>query len=216
MRNFIIILLAAIVMMNCGGGGGGGTKTPTIEEQVAENLVDGWIHFENARYDSAEYYFDLALNLMNGHEESQAGKAWTLLMQDESDLAAIETYLEKAQSDTSLLNDVLAALGIVNNLQKDYSTSINHIQQLLDRSSAYVFSHKTDIDYNDMMVLQAHSYFYNKQFDRAYEVILEMTTTYVFDPDDGSTWTVDGKKYPSYEGAISAVLAKLSDQYKSF
>src|SRR6056297_3098106 len=126
MKKFIVILLATVIVMNCGGGGGGGSNPPTIEEQIVVNLTDGWIHFENARYDSAEYYFDLALNLKNDHEESQAGKGWSLLMQDEADFAAIETYLEKAQSDTSLLNDVLAALGIVNNLQQEYGASITH------------------------------------------------------------------------------------------
>ena len=137
-------------------------------------------------------------------------------MLDDADLSSIETLLNNAKTDSLILNDVLAALGIVQNLQKKYSASVSNIDQLLNRIETYVFQHKTDIDYRDMLIIKAHSYFYNKNFDYCYEALLEINQDYIFDPDDSSTWEIDGKKYSAYEGAISALLAKLSNQYKSF
>jgi hypothetical protein len=215
MKKLLLILLATILVMNCNKGGGG-TKPPSIEEQIAEHLTTAWMKFEQADYDSAEYYFDEALTLQSTLPAGKAGKGWSKLMREDADLTAIETLFEGARSDSSLLNDVYAGLGIVNNLQKKYSSSSAYIEQLLTRASTYVFEHKTDITYEDMLVIQAHSYFYNKQFDQAYESLLELTTDYLFDSTDPDTWIVDSKPYSSYEGAISALLAILSNQYKSF
>ncbi|MBN2279177.1 MAG: hypothetical protein JXQ65_01210 [Candidatus Marinimicrobia bacterium] len=209
------LILISVFLMGCGNGGGG-TKPPSIDEQIATHMAHGWEKFEIADYDSAEYYFDQVLSLRADVPEGQLGKGWSKMLVEDSDYQNIETLFASAVSDTSVQKDALAGLGIVNNLQKKYSSSANYINQLLEIASSYVFSHKSDINYQDLLVIQSHSYFYNKQFDQAYESILQLTTQYIFDPFDDDTWIVDGKVYPSYEGAISAVLAKLSDLYKSF
>ena len=203
MRKILLLFIASLLVLNCNGGGGG-TKPPTIDEQIIAHLSTAWEKFENADFDSAEYYFDQALSLRTGEPGGQLGKGWAKLMNEDSDYLNVETLFESAMTDSSLKNDLLAGLGIV------------YIDQLLESSSSYVFSHNTDINYQDMLIIQAHSYFYNKQFNKSYESILELTTDYIFDPSESSTWVVDGDTYPSYEGAISALLAKLSDLYKSF
>ena len=215
---YFILTLSLFISLNCimcSGGGGGGTGL-SKEKQILEHIANGWIEFEKSNYDSAEHFFDEALQLDNELAEGAAGKAWSRLMMDKSSLDAIENLLLKAKSNPKILNDVMAGLAIVNNLQKKYSSSVDYVSQLLDASSSYVFSHKADIDYHDLLIIKAHSYFYSKNFDKAYETILEITTNYLFDPQNPETWEVNGDKYPSYEGAISAALAKLSEQYKSF
>ena len=215
--NFFLMIFALFISMNCDMcDSGGGTKPPSIDQQIAQLLTDGWLKFTKAEYDSAEYYFNEALKLNSDIKEAFAGKAWSKLMLDKADFESIEELFKEAQSDTSIVKDVKAGLAIVSNLQKKYSASINYIDELLASSASYVFQHKTDIDYHDLLVIEAHSYFYSKNFDKAYETILKLTTNYIFDPEDSSTWVVEGDKYPSYEGAISALLAKLSSQYKSF
>jgi tetratricopeptide (TPR) repeat protein len=212
---FLFITVLMVNFMKCGGGGGG-SKPPSTEKQIQAFLADGWLEFEAGKYDSAEYYFNEALALDNEYGESNAGKAWSLLMKDESQALTVENLFSKATADTSLLNDVETGLAIVTNLQQKYNTSINYVNKVLARESAYVFQHKTDINYQDLLVIQAHSYFYNKQFDKSYETLLQITSDFVFDPEDATTWVVKGDTYPSYEGAISAVLAIVANQYKSF
>jgi len=215
MKNLLILSIAFLFIISCGKGGGG-TNPPTIEEQILENLNIAWTFFEQAQYDSSEYYFDRVLALRTNEPRGQIGKGWSKLLVEDSDFSNIETLFESAMADENLKNDLMAGLAIVNNVQKKYGDAADYVDQLLTAVSTYVFSHKTDINYQDLLVIQAHSYFYNKQFDNAYESILELTTDYIFDPADKLSWVVDGDTYPSYEGAISAVLAKVSDQYKSF
>lgn len=216
MRYLNILLIAALLFTaNCGGGGSS-KKKDTTQEKIEAFLLDAWIFFEQTEYDSAEYYFDQALALDNEFAESNLGKAWSKLMAGDSDFDEIESALTTALADTAIKTDGLAGLAVITNLEKKYSTSADYVDQLLALASAYVFQYKTDINYQDMLVIQAHSYFYNKQFDEAYESILKLTNEYAFDPDDSSTWVVDGDTYPSYEGAISAALSKVADLYKSF
>lgn len=214
MRKILIFAITLLHLINCGNGNG--SNPPTVEEQAEEHIKSAWSFFENAEYDSAEYYFDWAISLVSNYPEGQAGKAWSKLLNEDTDFSTIENLLENALTEESLINDLYAALGIVNNLQKDYTSSVNYIDDLFDLAASYVFSHNTDINYQDLLVIQAHSYFYNKDFDKAYESILELTTEFSFDPFDSTTWIVDGDLYPSYEGAISAALAKVSKDYKSF
>ena len=215
MRNLLILSIVFLLIISCGKNGGG-TNPPTIEEQIIKNLQIAWTFFENAQYDSSEFYFDRVLALRTGEPRGQIGKGWSKLLDENTDFNNIEILFESAMTNEDLKNDLMAGLAIVNNLQKKYSGAVDYVDQLLTAVSTYVFSHKTEINYQDLLIIQAHSYFYNKQFDNAYVTILELTTDYIFDPADSTTWVVDGDVYPSYEGAISAVLAKLSDQYKSF
>ncbi len=172
--------------------------------------------FEESEYDSAESYFDEALSLKSDLTEANAGKGWSKLMKDESSFTEIANLLELAKLDTSIQIDVFAGLAIVNDLLKQYSFAIDYVNQILSKSPSYVFQHNPTINYQDLLVIQSHSYLFNKQFDKAYETISLLTTEFIFDPDDSSTWIVEGDRYPSYEGAISAALAIAAERYKSF
>jgi len=209
----IFLLILLLNFIQCPGGGGSSPKT--IEDKIAKYLSSGWENFSDGKYDESLSDFQEILKFESDHREGNMGCGWVGLVQDNESMSILNDYLIKGLSDTSIANDCRCGLAAINLIDEKYADAVGYINDVLTDEPSYTFQYKTDIDYRDLLVIKAQSLFFLKQYNNAYEAVLELTTTYIFDPDDYSTWIVDGVSYPAYEGAIAAAISKLAVEYKS-
>ncbi|MFH1312453.1 MAG: hypothetical protein ABIJ00_04425 [Candidatus Eisenbacteria bacterium] len=162
----IVCMCSLAVLFGCGGdGGGGGNGGPTAASLTAE----GWTLFEQSRYSEALDKFEEATALDNTYSDAHNGQGWTFAKMDSLDSALAQFALAITHGMTTA--DPYAGRTPV---YRDDDTDPDHFDNAiasgltaLSKTRRYAFSHDTDFDWKDLMVILAHCYCGNGEFETA-------------------------------------------------
>lgn len=202
----IVITLAAVSCDKCDNGTGPGDS---------QNIKEGWTHFSDGDYSLAVLVFEEALASQPSSVEAKVGKGWALLMKDTSATDEIVTLLENGKNNSDWEIDSRCALSALRLVRKEYDQAIQNADTLLAKKSSYVFEYKTDIDWKDVSIIKAQAHFLNQEYISAWNAVAGISDI-TLDPNNSSSWKINGKQYLSFAAALSSEIANLSDQYKSF
>ena len=207
---------------------------PTIQEQVDAFNKIGWELFTESEFAAALEEFKEGLNLVRDNISGNVGRGWSLLMLDDEDQDTIVAVLEVGAAGPSADPASGGAYGwqeyswcglaVVKLNQLLYSAADSLAELVLAADSGYVFTYREQINWCDLLVIQAQARFFTIDYDGAWQAIqllLADTPSLVvgvpngnLDRADSSTWRVDGTDFALYEGALARVIFTLVKKYR--
>lgn len=173
-----VLLSSLLLLYGCGDDDGGPTQ-PT----AAELTDQGWAKFQAGDFDGASADFGAATDLDPEYEEAYLGLGWAELRQSHAGLAedAFETYLLKASGS----DDADAGLALAYHAQDKFQDAIDKAGQLLSSNPSWSFSHDASIDYLDLALVLAHSYYETAEYQESLDVVKQYFDPN-FNPDVGT------------------------------
>ncbi len=203
---------------------------PTIQEQVDAFNETGWELFMESDFAAALEEFQEGLALDPVNSSGNVGRGWSLLMLDEEDQDMIIAALEAGAAGPSAdgwKNHSWCGLAVVKLNQLLYSAADSLAALVLTADSGYLFTYREQIDWRDLLVIQAQARFITADYDRAWraiEPLLAETDSPVklpngdLDPADPGTWVVEdtnnGTTFALYELALAEVISILTEEYR--
>jgi hypothetical protein len=179
-------------------------------------LRHGWLEFGHQEYSAALELFTKACEKDSFQIEASVGLGWTLLMMDQGNLDTCEQLFQKGIQSAMWKSDARCGLVVVRFLQEQYSEIENLVDLILVDNADYFFQYNPSIDWRDLMLIKAQSYFYTDEYEKSWDAITEITDVFHLDPNDHHTWKVDNQTYFSFEAALAKVIEILSELYKDY
>jgi hypothetical protein len=162
---FLALLPAAL---GCGKGIEGPPAAP--------GLADAWLLFEQGRYVEARNAFS---NLVAEHgAAAQEGLGWCELRMNNLSSADVAFGESRERQDAD------AGWAFVKWALEEYSAAIAKADAVLTFSPRYSFSHDTSVNYRDLILHQAFSYFHLADFTNCIEKIKLLDDSFDANPSD--------------------------------
>lgn len=174
---WIVVSLCPLLLL-CGCGEDNGTKV------TAEKLIEqGWAKFEAGNFNGACADFNAALGLDAEAHDAYFGLGWAELRQNHAGLAedAFIDYLFKVFYS----NDAEAGLALAYHAQDKFEDAIDMAENVLSSDSSWSFSlHDPSIDYLDLALILAQSYYETADFGQSLTVVQQyFDPNFVVDPN---------------------------------
>ena len=198
---------------------------PTKQEQVDDFNEAGWELFTKSEFSAALDEFKEGLNLDPVNISGNVGRGWSLLMLEDEDQDTIVAVLEAVAAGPSVdgwQEHSWCGLAVVKLNQLYYSAADSLAGLVLAANSGYLFTYREQIDWRDLLVIQAQARFITTDYAGAWqaiELLLAETTSPVDLSNvnlvraDPSTWIVDGTNFALYEAALAEVIQILAEKY---
>ncbi len=200
---------------------------PTIQEQVDAFNEAGWQLFTESKFTAALEEFMEGLNLDPVNSSGNVGRGWSLLVPDDQDQDTIVAALDVGAAGPSAdgwQEHSWCGLAVVKLNQLLYSEADSLADLVLAADSGYVFTYREQINWCDLLVIQAQARFFAIDYDGAWQAVgplLADTPSLVvgvpngnLDRADPNTWIVDGIDFALYEGALASVIFTLVKKYR--
>ncbi len=178
-RCFLLIgvfLFSLILFYGCGED----KVTPPNAEKLIEQ---GWAKFEAGNFNGACADFNAALGLDAEAHDAYFGLGWAELRQNHAGLAedAFIDYLFKVFYS----NDAEAGLALAYHAQDKFEDAIDMAENVLSSDSSWSFSlHDPSIDYLDLALILAQSYYETADFGQSLTVVQQyFDANFVVDPN---------------------------------
>ena len=185
------------------------------EPPVVTFVEYGWDDISSGSFEGAMENFNDALEIDPGNVPASIGKAWCMLFIDSGQsLEEMEILFQMGISDTTWSADAQCGLSIVNFAQGNYTTAIAYVDSLLSIDPFYVLEYFDDIDYNDLLIVKAQSQFMEQDYSGANMTLSQISPSLYLD-DSQESWEVNGVIYLTFESALSALIALVTQQYDS-
>ncbi|MGB2990451.1 MAG: tetratricopeptide repeat protein [Candidatus Zixiibacteriota bacterium] len=167
-RCFVMIVALCSLLLLAYGCGEDKVTPPTAEELIKQ----GWAKFgagDNAGA-SGDFNAALGLNLQANDYEAYFGLGWVELTMSHAGLAeeAFETYLDRASSDPI---DAKAGLALAYHAQDKFDDAIDAAEEVLSANPTWSFSRAPEVDYLDVALVLAHSYYQTADFTESLQVV---------------------------------------------
>jgi tetratricopeptide (TPR) repeat protein len=221
MRIKVILLLLAAAALSLGVSCKG--KGPTKRERIDAFNEAGWVSMEEGNFAEALEEFADAVALDSDNPEGNVGLGWSLILMNSANLPRISTALEIGTVDTEWQQDAWSGLAATRLNQLRYTEADSLAGLVLSADSAYVLVYYSDVDWRDLLVIQAQARYYNVDYAQAWQaaipLLAETTTLFVgvpngnLDPYDSATWVVNGTNFALYEAALADVIFRLVQIY---
>ena len=205
-------------------------RGPTIPEQVDAFNETGWQLFTESNFTAALAEFKEGLNLDPVNTSGNVGRGWSLLMLDNQDQDTIIAILEVGAAGPSAdgwQEHSWCGLAVVKLNQLLYSEADSLAGLVLAADSGYVFTYREQINWHDLLVIQAQARFITANYYtgagawQAVQLLLADTPSLVvgnpngnLDPTDPGTWIVNGTTFALYEAALAEVINLLAEKYR--
>jgi tetratricopeptide (TPR) repeat protein len=184
-RYFLLIaVLCSLLLLAYGCGDDDGGNGPN----AAQLIEQGWVKFAAGDNAGASGDFNAALGLDPEAYEAYFGLGWAELRLSHAGIAedAFVTYLaEKAGS-----NDAKAGLALAYHAQDKFDDVIDAAEEVLAADPTWSFSTAPEIDYKDVALVLAHSYYETADFSGSLQTI----KTYLDSTFDVDPSTPEGRK----------------------
>jgi len=148
---------------------------------TAEELIDqGWTKFKAGDFSGASADFNAALGLDAEAKEAYLGLGWAELRQSHAGLAedAFLTYLSLVAGS----NDARAGLALASHAQDKFQDAIDNASSVLSSDPSWSFSRDNTINYLDLALILAHSYYEIAEFSQSLSVVQQYFDS-SFNPD---------------------------------
>jgi tetratricopeptide (TPR) repeat protein len=149
----------------------------------ADELVQvGWDRFEAADYFSAANNFQQATALNGTHSDAWNGAGWANgRIQGKLD-EAIDCFARAYYSIDTTRYDALGGLAFATYQAGDWQNAIDKADSLLQRRPGWRFLHESTLDFNDVWLLIARSYYNLGDFSNSLSIIrLHLNLTFEAD-----------------------------------
>jgi tetratricopeptide (TPR) repeat protein len=216
----ILLLLAAAALsmgVSCKG------KGPTKRERIEAFNEAGWVSMEEGNFAEALQEFADVVALDSDNIEGNIGLGWSLILMNSTNLPRISTALGKGTADTEWQPEAWAGLAVASLNQQRYAEADSLAGLVLNTDSAYVLIYYSDVDWRDLLVIQAQARYYNVDYAQAWQAVLPLLAESVtltvgvpdgnLDPYDSATWVVNGTNFALYEAALADVIFRLVQVY---
>lgn len=159
----IAVLIPSLVLIY---GCGEDKVTPPTVEQLIEQ---GWTKFEAGNNPGASADFKAAIGMSADTNEAYLGLGWAELRQSHAGMAekAFLTYLSK-DSDS---NDARAGLALAYHAQDKFEDAIDMAEAVLDAGQDWNLSRVPEINYLDLALVLAESYYATGDFSQSLLVV---------------------------------------------
>jgi tetratricopeptide (TPR) repeat protein len=166
-RCFLLIAILFSSLLLLYGCGEDEVVKPTAEKLIQQ----GWAKLEAGNNADASADFNAALGLDAEAYEAYLGLGWAELRQNHAGLAenAFVTYLAKV-SDS---DDTKAGLALAYHAQNKFEDAIHMAEDVLSSDPPWIFSRDSRIDYLDLALVLAHSYYATDDFSQSLAVLKE-------------------------------------------
>jgi tetratricopeptide (TPR) repeat protein len=222
MRIKVILLLLAAAALSLGVSCKG--KGPTKQERIDAFNEAGWVSMEEGNFAEALQEFAAAVGLDSDNAEGNVGLGWSLILSNSSNLPRMSTALEFGTADTEWQQDAWSGLAVARLNQQRYAEADSLAGLVLSADSAYVLVYYSDVDWRDLLVIQAQARYYNVDYAQVWQAVLPLladTTSLTvgvpdgnLDPYDSATWVVNGTNFALYEVALADVIFRLVQIYR--
>ncbi|UCH61718.1 MAG: hypothetical protein JSU77_07830 [Fidelibacterota bacterium] len=201
-------------------------RGPTKQEQVDAFNEAGWELFTEDEFSDALVEFKDGLELDPVNISGNVGRGWSLLMLDDEDQDTIVAALEVGAASPSAegwQEHSWCGLAVVKLNQLEYSDADSLTRLVLAADSGYVFTYHDQIDWLDMLVIQAQALFITTDHAGAWQAIKRLLAepdspvslpNGDLNPADPSTWNVNGTTFALYEMALAEVIEILANKYR--
>ncbi len=197
---------------------------PTIQEQVDAFNETGWELFMESEFTAALNEFKEGLGLDPENISGNVGQGWSLLLLNSNDTITVVNSFKKGDASADWQNHSWSGLAVVRLNQEEYSAADSLAGLVLAADSGYIFTYREQIDWRDLLVIQAQARFITTDYDGAWQAIeplLADTPTLEvgfpngnLDPAVSSTWIVNGTTFALYEVALAEVIHILAEKYR--
>jgi len=169
----LLVVSALTGLQGCGGGTGLGGTYGSSETLTFE----GWDSYKSGDLDAGEEMFESALGLDPTFAEAHNGLGWlgfrrSAQVEDREErqqlLSSSKVSFEKAIAADATNSDALVGLAGVNLALGQYSEAANAANRALDEDPSYFSSHD-NIDYRDVHLALAETYFFMGWFEHTPE-----------------------------------------------
>lgn len=200
------LVLALLLLIPAGACSKKSTDSGTTAEEET-NL--GWAAFEANDIATARTHFTAAININFEYAEAVLGIGWVSTL--EGNLRGAQTNLERA---IYLGLDNFGAnvgLAVVLRDRLDFTNSIVHARLVITSLPAYVFSHRTSVDWKDLRLIIAQCCYRlgGNYFSDAQAEVDILDPGNGLDPNDSGTWVVGGITYNTYGEALLKEIESL-------
>jgi tetratricopeptide (TPR) repeat protein len=178
MRHFLLVaaLISSLLLLyGCGEDGGGGGQS------VEELINQGWAKFDAGDNAGASADFKAAIGMSADTNRAYLGLGWAELRQSHAGMAekALLTYLSKAFSDS---NNAKAGLALAYHAQDKFEDAIDMAEAVLDADQAWSLPRSSEINYLDLALVLAESYYATGDFSQSLLVVRQYFDG-TFNPD---------------------------------
>ncbi|MFC1618858.1 hypothetical protein ACFL45_02830 [Candidatus Neomarinimicrobiota bacterium] len=222
MRIKVILMLLAAAVLSMGVSCKG--KGPTKQERIDAFNEAGWVSMEEGNFAEALREFEDAIALDSDNIEGNIGLGWSLILMNSTNLPRISTALGKGTADTKWQQDAWSGLAVTRLNQQRYAEADSLAGLVLNADSSYVLIYYSEVDWRDLLVIQAQARYYNVDYAQAWQAVLPLLAESVtltvgvpngnLDPYDSATWVVNGTNFALYEAALADVIFRLVEVYR--
>jgi tetratricopeptide (TPR) repeat protein len=219
-RTLIVSILgAAIACLSCGDDGPSGPG-----EDASPLVSQGWTYFEDGQFDSARVQFEEALSIEPDLADAHNGLGWSILFlglpPSNEPLDEAVTAFERAIDLELYAADPQVGLAIAHQAEGDYEAAVDYALEALDLEPTYSFRHRQSVNYLDVRIVLAQSYFHmgESHYPEAQAQVDILEPGNGLDPEDESSWRVDldrdgqiesGETFGSYTEALMELIELL-------
>ena len=167
-----IILIIAIFYINCDKDNG----TDPVEENAKTLTTEGWDSFTNSNYQNALSKFNEAIEKDNNYKDAHNGAGWAnARLQNLTE--AVNFFSQCLNIDSDFV-DAHAGLAFTYNAQKEYQQCIHSANTALHESANWNFEHDQTLNYKDLRLILAESYYANKNFSASLSEVKKLNSSF--------------------------------------
>lgn len=194
-------------------------KGPTQQEQVDALVESGWESIELDSWAEAQLDFLTALGLDPLSAAANVGLGWSMIFLGDDDLDGAAAYLEKGTTDPLWQNDAWSGLAMIRLSQTLYAEADSLAGLVLASDPSYVFKKRPEIDWHDLLIIQAQARFIITDYTGAWQAVQPVIggSPYPYgtvDLADPVTWVIDGNTYLLFEQALAVMISNLTNWYR--
>ena len=194
---------ALALVCSLAGCGNGEPPPPTLP-----SLHPGWVAFEAEDHVGAMDEFRFTLSIDPSNADAHLGLGWSLLFLDSLSVAEGELAIAHS-SGLDRPEDAFCGLAVARLGMEEFLSTIQAADSVLSLDPAYVFTHRSTIDFLDVHLVRAEACIHEGDLISAQESMDVIDPSNILDPAEPSTWIVDGRSYSIYEEALIAELERV-------
>lgn len=176
-----------------------------------ELASEGWTLFQDGNIADAQAKFEEAIALDASSADAYNGKGWCLLRQNA--LAEAKQSFDLAISNGLPTADALVGRAAAHRDLPDLPSAIQDALAALSLDPNYRFAYDSTIDYHDVRIILAQSYFGIADYPNAQQQVNILDSENGLDPENSTKWVVGGMSYNTYQEALLMKIEALEEMF---
>jgi|GEM_PF-816334 len=171
-KNIVIALPLFFGIVACDNN----DDTTVNAELTVEEIVDqGWEYFSDNDYSMALEVFETAIWRGGNIADAYNGAGWSAgkIVELENGLDRSAANFSHSLSMDTTMYDAIGGWAFIAFQQGDWTSAIEKADSLLNRRPGWRFLHESTVDFQDLRLMKAKSYFNKLDFESSYKLITD-------------------------------------------